>query len=880
MAVLFLNCVHVYIIRMAELIAMCMCVLCMGLVETRKDCEVQHTPDSGYTANCGNLNLTTIPLEVLTEELTSLDLSRNRIMTLQEYAFSGSPNLLILNLSMAGISVIQNNSFGGLHKLDVLDLRQNVAFFNRPLPRGLFAGCPHVRTLNVVGDCFDPGPLSVMTQLRELSVLPCHNTTGYRNLSLTSLRVLTFAFCSIGTTLTKDFLQPFTYFNIEEMTFHQCYLRHIENRTFDDFVSLRLLNFALNGNLGLDTIIDSISSSSGVAVERLILDYAGNELGGHMVLGQHHDHPVCRSAWSNLRHLSARAMNIVGLTGHFANCLPNIQTLSIGYNIFQLGKQIMSTLEFIVAIFKMLNNILSLDISHMSSYSYVELFRQLGYKNRYRWIPANQDYFVPIINSSENAVADRVHNHSGCIRVGGLPNCRYLDMSYLYIMSALTYNDRWRDEHNFDCLIIMTSALVHLNLSNIIVGPNKWIYPVIIGLDMLEILDLSNNQLLAIELDNLRYMPMLRVLHLERNLLGMGNLGIFPLLNNLQKLDLTSNSLNKLPIDTFKNLPFLSELYLSGNTLENIDFLDMSLRTLNALDLSGNHLSDLSPEMTITLSEVFTEKQNFVLDIRFNPLQCECDELNFMAWMQSTHVNIKDIYSLTCLQGTNNVLVREINVEQQIIHCGLTINVMAISCSTIFIGVGIITTAIVVYRYRWSIKWRYFKMKYNAKKRRDEILLHDPSGSMKYSAYVIFPLEDDVIRSWVFTTLRPKVESEWQRPAMFLNGRDDIAGDTYVDNIVRGISESQTAIWVVCPGFQNDHHCFTASNFALEHLGAQNNILLVLETEFHNYSTPAAFRNLLNPKLGITRIRWTADEDGRELFWGELSRLMPAWTHY
>ena len=867
--------------KMAELIAICMCLLCMGLVETRKDCEVQHTPDSGYTANCGNFNLTTIPQGVLTEELTSLDLSCNRITALPEYAFSGAPNLLILNLSMAGIAVIQNNSFGGLHKLAVLDLRQNVAFFNRPLPRGLFAGCPHVRTLNVVGDCFDPGPLSVMTQLRELSVVPCHNTTGYRNLSLTSLRVLTFAFCSLSTTLTKDLLQPFTSYNIEEMTFHRCGLRHIENRAFDDFVSLRLLNFAGNGNLVLDTIIDSISSSSGVAVDKLILDYVGNELGGHMILGQHYDHPVCRSAWSNLRHVSARAMNIVGLTGHFANCLPNIQTLALGYNIFRLEKNNLPKLEVMVAIFKVTKNILSLDISHMSSYSYVELKRRIGYYNSDKWIHANQDYFVPILNSSANAVPHRVHNHSGCIRVpmGGLPNCRYMDMSYLYLISSLRYNDRWLDEYKEDCLL-MTSALVHLNVSNIIEGPNKWIYPAIIGLDMLEVFDLSNNQLLAIELNNLRYMPMLRVLHLERNLLGMGNLGTFPLLNNLQKLDLSSNSLNKLPINTFKNLPFLSELYLSGNTLESIYFLDMSLRTLNSLDLSGNHLSDLSQEMTRTLSAIFAEKQNFVLDIRFNPLQCECDEVDFMAWIQSTHVNIKDRHSLTCLQGTNNILVRKINFEQTRINCGLTINVLTISCSTILIGVGIITTAIVVYRYRWSIKWWYFKMKYNAKKRRDEILLHDPSGSTKYSAYVIFPLEDDVIRSWVFTTLRPKVEIEWQRPAMFLNGRDDIAGDTYVDNIVRGISESQTAIWVVCPGFQNDHHCFTASNFALEHLGAQNNILLVLETEFHYYSTPAAFRNLLNPKLGISRIRWTADEDGRELFWGELSRFMPAWTHY
>jgi hypothetical protein len=218
-------------------------------------------------------------------------------------------------------------------------------------------------------------------------------------------------------------------------------------------------------------------------------------------------------------------------------------------------------------------------------------------------------------------------------------------------------------------------------------------------------------------------------------------------------------------------------------------------------------------------------------------------------------------------------------VEHERLNCGLTVNKLAISCATLLVGVIIITASILVYRYRWAIKWKYFKLRYMSHKKHDVMLLQDPSQGTKYSAYVIFPIDDDVIRAWVYRILRITVETKWQRPAMFLDGRDDLGGHTYVDNIVRGITDSQTAIWVVCPSFFDDKHCLTAANFAFEHLGAANNLLLILEAEFQHYSVPRAFSNLMNPHIGICRLRFTANEDGRDLFWAELGRFIPAWTH-
>ena len=872
---------------MAISLSAALCLLCVQTVHSMESIDSNCTiilhgtpPDTDYRADCNDLHLTSIPGGVLTYNLTTLDLSNNDITSLPSYAFNGAPNLQLLNLSMAGISRIQNDSFRGLHKLTVLDLRLNSAFFNRPLPMDLFAGCSNLRSLNVIGDCFDVAPLSVMTRLQELMLVPCSNTTILSN-ALTTLRVLNFAFCKIGARLTKDFVQTFVAHNIEEMSFHRCSLRHIENGIFDNFVTLRLLNFAGNGRLPVDTVINAISTSDNVTVEKLILDYVGYEIGGRVLLGQH-EYPDCRSAWTHLKHLSMRATNFAGITNRFADCVPKIETAAVGYNSptecisFSLGKRNMA--QCALAIIKITRALRSIDMSHMSRYSYIELKRQIGYSSSQKWLPDNNEYFVQIINTSTPTAQRITNNTEECHVVSALRNLNYFDMSYLYVFAALRYNEAW--DFDFKCVVITYSSLRFANLSNIISGPNRWIYPVLIGMNLLEVFDLSNSHMVEINLDNLRYFPMLRILRLGGNALGKAGFGNFPELPKLEQLDLSGNLLSKLGLDTFRELPLLRELDLSDNLLKGVDFIRRELSTLAILDLAGNHLSDMSQDMMDRLNVLFQDKQTFVLDIRDNPLQCECDEVDFIAWIQETNVNIEDRDQLTCSEGLHSVPVRDMHVEEKRINCGLTVNVLAISCATTFVAVAIATTAILIYKYRWSIKWRYFKMRYTNRKNREVILLHDQSEDLKYSTYVIFPMDDDVIRSWVYRTLRPKVELEWQRPAMHLDGRDDIAGNTYVDNIVRGISESQTAIWVVCPSFFNDKHCLTASNFAFEHLGAANNMLLVLEAEFQNYSVPRAFRNLMNAKLGIRRCRYTADDDGQDLFWGELSRFLPDWNRF
>jgi internalin A len=169
---------------------------------------------------------------------------------------------------------------------------------------------------------------------------------------------------------------------------------------------------------------------------------------------------------------------------------------------------------------------------------------------------------------------------------------------------------------------------IELNLSGYFLSQ----IPELLGLEQLEVLYLSENEITRIEnlgnlpnlqelslfdnaimrIENLDNLPNLQELVLSRNgLTEIENLDNLPNLQkldishnglteienldnlpNLQKLDLHLNQLTK--IDNLDKLPNLQTLNLSENQLTQIENLD-KLLNLQQLDLSYNQISDLSP---------------------------------------------------------------------------------------------------------------------------------------------------------------------------------------------------------------------------------------------------------------------------------------------
>ena len=263
----------------------------------------------------------------------------------------------------------------------------------------------------------------------------------------------------------------------------------------------------------------------------------------------------------------------------------------------------------------------------------------------------------------------------------------------------------------------------------------------------------------------------------------------------LEQLDLSRNQIKQFPSDVFRNIPSLKYLNLAGNEIFTVKFMSTNLRTLHFMDLSNNKISNLKRGATAKLDVLFSNTPGFVLDITKNPMQCGCDGLDLVEWVQAKTITLMNMRDLICQGDMLGTFINDIDLKYTKLKCGLTVNTVVITSVSVGLLVITVTAAIITYKLRWRIKWRLYKWRYLTRRRDNDTLLENLNGGGKFSAYVIYSQDDDEISEWVFRTLQPMVEDTWHMPAMFLVGIDDIAGNTILDNIIHGITESCIALW-------------------------------------------------------------------------------------
>ncbi|XP_058459946.1 protein artichoke isoform X2 [Malaya genurostris] len=200
------------------------------------------------------------------------------------------------------------------------------------------------------------------------------------------------------------------------------------------------------------------------------------------------------------------------------------------------------------------------------------------------------------------------------------------------------------------------------------------------NLPLLKYLDLSSNELTILEHGSLRNLPELQELVLADNKLVDLKDRIFEDLPNLQAVHLQQNNLQYISPYTFYRSPSIVYLNLSTNQFRSLDSVGLrSIRNLEVLDLSGNSIKKIIPNPLRGLDwlvelkldnnmicgiqgepfssmprlRVLSLKNNrmsrvpeaifrslrtniAILDIDGNPLDCSCDMLWYLAWLQET----------------------------------------------------------------------------------------------------------------------------------------------------------------------------------------------------------------------------------------------------
>ena len=177
---------------------------------------------------------------------------------------------------------------------------------------------------------------------------------------------------------------------------------------------------------------------------------------------------------------------------------------------------------------------------------------------------------------------------------------------------------------------------------------------------------------------------------------------------------------------------------------------------------------------------------------------------------------------------------------------------------------------LVVYRYRWHIKYKLFLLYRNYH--------HFPNDGedfellqLQYHAYVAYnenSAEDD---AWVMNELQPNMEEGTEPLKLCIKSRDFTPAHFILDSIDESIHQSRKTILVLSPNFVASEWCYHEMRMVQMKLLDDNLdvvVLVLLDTIPENKMT-LSLRQLLCEKKYL---RWPKNQVGQRLFWEQLRR--------
>ena len=282
-------------------------------------------------------------------------------------------------------------------------------------------------------------------------------------------------------------------------------------------------------------------------------------------------------------------------------------------------------------------------------------------------------------------------------------------------------------------------------------------------------------------------------------------------------------------------------------------------QALTFLSLRNNSLMTVPESLRSQLDSV-------TVDISGNPLTCGCNDIGMVTWIQRQNnlTTISDVETLSCsIEGKHQSIVT-VNIDSLKWQCNVSAKVAVGSAASI-LACLLVLTMYFVYRKRWHIRYRIFKLKERLRKSEP----NEPS-SFRYDAFILYSSQDED-RLWVHYVLRQVLENEYGFK-LCIHHRDFLAGEFIMDNVEEAILTSRKVIAVVSPNFVDSQWCSTEIHAA--NTVDQNKIIMLLFKDVSNCDTEALLRFLLTKK---TYVEWNEqDEKAKQLFWSSVVRALYA----
>ena len=343
---------------------------------------------------------------------------------------------------------------------------------------------------------------------------------------------------------------------------------------------------------------------------------------------------------------------------------------------------------------------------------------------------------------------------------------------------------------------------------------------------------------------------------------------------NVLKLNLSSCNLGELPSDFLRQFPRMKHLDLSYNKLS---YLSLNLSWLISndslfIDLSSNQLSNVNSIFmdSMKLSEMH---RPVTLKLDNNQCRCDCDNIAFLRWFQSTNSIIENKEILTCsFRGVNILPIISVDVTNLEFQCNeFTRNLYISICSMLGTISDKFITGVLLFKYRWHVRWYWYSAKCKMQRlfaKRGNLLLDDEQHYICYINYL------GVTDEWIMRDMTPRIES-WDIGDVFVYERNATSGTFIGDSEVDAINSSKTLLYVIGndPAVGEVQTFFISLEFAS--IKRSRNIVIVyrdLVTLENIQRRMPLLKSLCRPdrKKPIKTIQLEAND----MFWPELQEVL------
>ncbi|KAK6195733.1 hypothetical protein SNE40_001096 [Patella caerulea] len=740
---------------------------------------------NGTAIDCSHRGISRVP-DNLPVNTTTLDLTFNNITILYNNDFLHLVNLRYLDVSFNPIQTLQSSSFNGLSSLLILEFNgHELNYSEASMPVNVFKPLQLLTNLSMRSDIsrfplrqFDlPDQVfGLLRNLRHLNIDTGSKTvfrSGFSN--LTELRYLvigetvahgtSFA-CGLGT-LTNETLKGLWKTQITYIQLNSCNLQILHRDSLQYLTNLT--DFMMHGTSlvkgGLQDVFQALSVYRDKTMSTVSITDFGSDSNDIATASSVSIKTVYRICVS---HIDLSSSDIIyidfkGVPPFNCPLMKCVKSIKLRHNKISLGSLPKMWFIFI----RLFSNIETIDVSLQRKFSVDD--ETSVHRPGHTYLPIGIPVLLP-------------------------PKIKSINVAGISAHTGPLYDFYFLNGNKMQLINISYAGLSDFNHT-------------IIGLENLEMLDFSHNDMSIVSEEFFDAFPKLKQLRLSgvqfnNNFISQHGKRLFSPLKYLENLDLSGNGLVFLPYDIFSSLVALQVINLAFNNLITIPDLT-SLDKLNFIDLSHNSFTTLDNKYRLMLDKTAENNNEFHLSLWGNTFSCICESTEFLIWLQETRVKL-DGGNYSCMDFTGQMSYTKIVQTKWIAfqrHCvsGFWLNMAMGGASVVVVT---LITAFVFIKNKMKIKLILLRMigQNIYPKERNEFL---------YDAYIIYT---DSIYSWVCNELRTEIETN-RKIKLNLRDRDHLPGGSHADDILEAIRDSWKIVLILTEDFlKSDLAYFTMCN--------------------------------------------------------------------